>query len=62
MNPKKMKYHNCNLKYKNGSRKIIKKNEICIFRGTHEKWIKCKRYGNRVTRGRFISMKQRKIS
>lgn len=56
-----MEYHNCNLKYKNGTRKTIKKNEMFIFGWANKKQIKCKRYGNRVKRGRSTSKNQRRI-
>ena len=61
MNHKKMKYHNCNLKHKNGSEKIIKKTEISIFGETDKKWVKYKKCGNRAIPGRCTSKEQKKI-
>ena len=49
----KVKCYNCNLKYKNESRKIIKNNKICFLVG-------CRRCNNRVIAGECTSKNKQK--
>ena len=55
---KKMKYFNCNLTNRYGTRKVNRKYEICIYK----KWKKCKNSGKIIINRKYIFKKQKTIS